>query len=184
MLATEEDVEGLLGRDLTPTESQRIAKILEKLSELFRKESGQHFTPSQSHSRLKVNGGAVYLPQRPVIEVLEVTTVQGREVSYHRHGQWLYVPLPSSEMVLVRYEHGDDEVPALVRDTIADAARQVLMINEGAASGVAQVTQAGGPYSANVSYATWAQGGATRLSPADLETARSFRVKHGNVWVA
>lgn len=181
-LASAEDVEDLLGRSLTSDENTRIEGILTKLSELFRKEARQEFTEGQSTVRLKVNGGEVYLPQRPVRSVVEVTTDRGAEVDYHRRGQYLFVPLGSSSMVWVKYEHGG-AVPDLVRTTVADAARQVLMINEGAASGVAQVTQAGGPYSANVSYATWAQGGSARLSPEDRAIARSFRTRHGNVWV-
>lgn len=183
-LATKDDVQGLLGRDLTPAEDRRIGKILEKLSELFRNESWQHFTPGESHSRLKVNGGEVYLPQRPVVAVEEVTTVDGRPVEFHLHGQWLSVPsMTSSQMVLVKYSHGSADVPALVVDTIADAARQILEIDPAAISGRTQEQETTGPMTVSNSYATWAQGGSTRLSPADEAVARSFRARLGNVWV-
>lgn len=183
-LATKSDVVNIIGRDLTDTEAARVDAILTKLSELFREESGQMFTPGESHVRLKVNGGQVYLPQRPVVEVHEVTTLGGRDVAFRRHGQWLYVSLDSSQMVLVRYSHGSEEVPDLVKSVIADAARQILMIAPEAVMGFSQESEGTGPMTSSASYATWAQGGSTRLSPEDRAVARSFRVQLGNVWVS
>lgn len=182
-LAKDTDIEAILGRVLTDEEKARSGAVLKKLSELFRKESGQNFTPGESHVELKVSGGRVYLPQRPVDEVAEVTTRDGVPVSWTLFKQWLDVPLTSAQMVRVKYTHGSETVPDLVVSTIADAARQVLQIAPEAVSGMAQESDGAGPFQQSNSYAAWAQGGSTRLSPEDRATARSFRVKMGKVWV-
>lgn len=183
-LATEQDVKGLIGRDLTAGESERLPEILTKLSELFRAESGQAFTPGESSQLVKVNGGKAYLRQRPVVEVSAVELESGTEITGFRcRGQWLYVPDVANSMVWVTYSHGADDVPDLVRTTIADAARQVLQIDPAAVSGRSQESEGTGPFVGSTSYATWAQGGSTRLSPEDRAIARGFRVRTGNVWV-
>ena len=183
-LADRNDVRDLLGRDLSGEESARVDSILSKISELFRKESGQIFTPGVSTVRRKVNGGEVFLPQRPVVSVVSVVDARGCEVGFSQVGQWVSVPcLGSHEMVVVTYEHGSEVVPSLVVDTVADAARQVLLVAPDAVSGVTQVSQTGGTYTASATYAAWAQGGSARLSQEDAKIARSFRSKFGNVWV-
>lgn len=181
-LASQEDVEASFGRDLTSTEEARVGAILDKLSELFRRESGQQFTAGTSTVRLKVNGGRVYLTQRPVTAVASVVDDDGATVEHTRKGQWLTVPKLSHEFVTVEYTHGGD-VPDVVTLAIADAARQVLSVSSKAAEGVTQYGETTGPFSQQSTYATWAQGGAARLSPDDLALARSFRVKVPTVWV-
>lgn len=173
-LATVEDVEAFIGRDLTPDEESRVGAILTKLSELFRREARQHFTPDISTVRLKVQSGRVRLRQSPVIDVAGVTDDRGHNLPFRRDGQWLYVSYIG--FVTVMYEHGSVEVPELVKLTIADAARQVLGISKDAQQGVAQAGATAGPYSEQRTYATWAQGGSARLSPEDLAIARSYRV--------
>lgn len=182
-LASEQDVEAAFGRDLTTEEKARVGAILDKASELFRLESGQQFTPGTSESRVKVNGGRAVLRQAPVVEVTSVTDDQGNNVAFTLFRQTLTVPKRSHEFVIVNYSHGG-AIPDLVRLTIADVARQVLSINPNAAEGVTQYSETTGPFSDQFTYATWAQGGATRLAPDDLAVARSFRVKASNVWVA
>lgn len=183
-LAVEADVIEALGRDLTPSEQDRLEAILLKVSELFRDESGQQFTPGESVSRLKVNGGRVWLPQRPVVEVSSVTDEAGNDVDPVRvHNQWLTVPLASHEFVYVEYSHGAETVPDLVRLTVADVAAGVLSIDPAAARGVSQVSDTGGRYSRSETYAAWAQGGRARLAPDDKAVARKFRRKVPTVWV-
>lgn len=183
-LASQEDVEASMGRDLTSAEEGRVGAILDKLSELFRRESGQTFTAGTSTVRLKVNGGRVYLPQRPVDTVSSVVDDDGDAVEYTRHDQWLTVPLVSHEFVTVTYTHGAETAPDVVRLAVADAARQVLSIDPNATAGVASYGRTAGPFNEQSTYATWAQGGSARLSPDDLALARSFRVKVPTVWVS
>ncbi len=182
-LASDTDVEAALGRDLTSDEAARVAAILDKASELFRREAGQQFTPGRSEVRVKVNGGRVFLRERPVTEIHTVKDEAGSSVEFTQFKQWLDVPLRSHEFVVVDYSHGGT-VPDLVRLTVADVARQVLMIDPNAVKGVTQHSETDGPFTDQSTYAVWAQGGATRLSPEDRAIAQSFRVKVPTVWVS
>lgn len=181
-LADQDDVAAALGRPLTPAEAERVGFILEKVSDLFRLEAGQQFTPGRSTVRRKVDGGRVLLTQRPVEEVEDVRTDQGQPVKWSLLGQWLTVPLRSTDFVVVTYTHGGS-VPDLVRLTVADVARKVLLIDPRAASGVSQYGHTEGPFSEQSTYAAWAQGGQASLSPEDKAIARSFRLRAPHVWV-
>lgn len=181
-LATVTDVEAVLGRALTADETTRAGAILDKASALFRRRSGQRFTAGDSVVRLKVNGGKVFLPQRPVIVVTSVTTDAGGAVEYDLFGQWLTVDLGSSSFVRVSYSHGG-EVPDLVRLAVAEVAVKVLSISDEAKQGVSQGSTTSGPFTDSFTYAAWAVGGQTMLSPDDDRIALSYRVKPPTVWV-
>jgi len=186
-LAASADVVAALGRALTTSEAARVGAILDKASELFRRRSGQQFTAETTTVRLKVNGGRVYLPQRPVTTVTSVVDDDAAPVAYTRAGQWLTIDADSTScnsysFVTVTYAHGG-AVPDLVRLAIADIARQVLMIDPNAQTGVTQHAQTKGPFTESFSYASWAVGGMTRLSPEDLALADSFRVQVPTVHV-
>ena len=181
-LASSEDVEAQLGRELTDAESGRVDDILAKASALFRDKSGQDFTPGRSVRRLKVNGGRVRLPQTPVVEVHSVTLDDGAPVDHDLFGQWLTVPLASHEFVRVDYEHGGD-VPDLVRITIAEVVAKVIRIDRNAAAGVATHQLSAGQYQESRTYAGWALGGGTSLAPEDEKVALSFRYKGSQVVV-
>lgn len=180
-LASPEDVVRLLGRGLTSEEAARVDGILDKASELFRRRSGQKFTPGTSLVRLKVTANYVDLPQRPVASVQSVTldVAGGAAVAYDLFQSRLTLHgVHAGTMVRVAYTHGSDTVPDLVRLTIADVARKVLLIDPNATTGVTQYSETTGPFTEQSTYATWAQGGETRLSPEDNAIADSFRVKN------
>lgn len=176
-LATPDDVAAVLGRDLTFAEEDRLTPILLKASELFRRESGQHFTESSSRVRLKVDGCRVYLPQRPVVSITSVVDDDGDAVEYTQDGQWLTVDLTSDRFVFVDYEHGSDTVPDLVRLTIAEIGMKVLSIDSSAAQGVSQESETVGSQSISRTYAGWAIGATTSLSPEDKAIAKSYRFR-------
>ncbi len=184
-LATSDDVAELLGRDLTSSEVTQVDAILVKASELFRREARQLFTPGESATRLKATGGEVHLPQSPVISVSSVVHYRtARPVPYTRWQQVLQVPtLTNSDFVVVTYAHGSQTVPDLVRETVADVARKVFEIDPRARAGVVQTAEGTGPFTGSESYAAWATGGQTMLSPDDKATARSFRIKAPRSWV-
>lgn len=182
LLANVEDVEMVLGRSVAPGEVGRVEAILAKASALFRLHSRQEFTPGESVSRLKVNGGRVRLPQHPAADVRSVVDDDGVGVEYRRAGQWLTVCLGSHEHVTVDYTHGG-EVPDLVRLTVAEVAKKVLSIDPRAASGVSQGSATSGPFTEQNTYAAWAQGGQTMLAPDDLAIARSFKPRVPRIWV-
>lgn len=186
-LASEEDVARQLGRDLTSAEEERVGGILAKASGLFRRLSRQDFTAGESTVRLKVNGGEVRLEQVPAVAVAAVVDDDGVEIDHVHAGQRLTVarngcPLASHEFVTVTYTHGD-EVPDLVRETIAEIAAKVLRVDPKAASGVTNGTETVGPFSNTNTYAGWAVGGTTALSPEDKDVALSYRYKGTQVIV-
>jgi hypothetical protein len=180
-------VKQLGGRALTDSEVIKVEEILDKASELFRRRSGQDFTAGTSEVRLKVNAGRVYLEQYPVTAVTTVVDDDGNDVPYTRTGQWLTID-PSSparrsdRFVTVNYAHGG-EVPDLVRLCIADVARQILEIDPNAVKAVTQHSKTTGPFTDSFSYASWAIGGATRLSPEDNALADSYKKKVPTTWV-
>ena len=181
-LASSEDVVAALGRELTSLEGARVGVILDKASELFRLHSGQQFTEGRSTQRLKVNGRKVRLTQRPVTAVVSVKDDDGNEYEYTRLDSVLTIDLRSHSFVRVAYEHGG-EVPDLVRMTIADVAKMVLSIGTKAVEGHSQYAETTGPFTESGTYATWAIGGATRLSPDDIAFAKTFKVSTGSLIV-
>jgi hypothetical protein len=182
-LAADTDVEAAMGRALTAAEDAKVGAILDKASELFRRRSGQTFTAGTSDVRLRVVANTVQLTQLPVVSVQSVTDMDGEAVEYTLDGSRLVLDCPAGgSFVQVAYTHGG-AVPDLVRLTIADIARKILLIDANAQAGKVQHTDTAGPYSTNDTYATWAQGGQTMLAPADLEVADSYRVRTRGAWV-
>jgi hypothetical protein len=178
-LASEKDVEASIGRALTIDEHDRVGAILDKASELFRRRSGQQFTPGSSEVRVRVIADKVTLTQRPVVDVISVTgdTNGASAIGFERFKSQLTLEsVPSGRMVRVKYTHGG-EVPELVRLCIADVARKVLQIPGRAAAGVTQRSEGTGPFNESETYATWAVGGQTMLAPDDLAIADGYRVK-------
>ena len=184
MLAELEDVEAILGSPVMPQEIPRVTRILETVSESFRRESRQQLTPGSSHVRLKVNGGRVHLPQRPATDVISVADDSGQPVTWTRQHQWLRVQLGSDAFVTVTYEHGYPDVPANVRECVARAAWRAFTVSDDAARGVTQKMNTMGDLTHQESLAPWAaEGQATGLSPADMALARSYRPRVPKVWV-
>jgi len=181
-LASAEDVAAVLGRDLTFDEYGKVDAILLKASELFRRESGQQFTAGSSVARIKVNGGTAYLPQRPVVEIESVIDDCGSAVEYEQTGNRLTVALSSPAFITVDYSHGGD-VPDLVRLAIAEIVKKTLLVDSSAEQGVTQQTETTGSMSESKSFAAWAIGGQTSLSPEDKALAKSYRFRPPRVHV-
>lgn len=186
-LATDVDVVAQLGRALTSAEQDRVDGILAKASALFRREARQDFTPGTSTVRLKVEAGWVRLEQAPATSVSAVVDDDAADVDHVLSGQWLTVaregtPLVSHEFVTVTYDHGGT-VPDLVRITVAEIAAKVLRIPAQAAAGIVTQQRSAGGFQETNTYAAWAVGTATTLSPEDRATARSFRYRGTKVIV-
>jgi hypothetical protein len=174
-LAGVDDVRAAIGRDLTSDEEGRCESVLAKASELFRLRAKQQFTPGRSDVRLRVTGGVVYLPERPVTEVHSVKDDDGHAVSYRRRKSMLTMSPRCPDFVIVDYSHGAAEVPELVRRTIAEIAVKVLNVDPRAAAGVVQHSKGALEYTESETYAAWAVGGQTMLAPDDDRIALSFR---------
>lgn len=185
-LASLADVAVSLGRDLTDSEKARLVPVLLKASALFRREARQTFTAGRTQPRLKVNGGRVYLPERPVTTVHSVVDDCGAAVEWTRKDQWLTTCLGSSDFVTVDYTHGETPLPAdhLARLTVAEIAGKITWVWERNQPGVTGYTKTAGPFSETWQYAGWAQGGSASLSPDDTAVARGLRVRVPTVHVA
>lgn len=186
-LATVEDVRTQLQRELTAAETARTPDILAKASAAFRRISRQQFTPGESAVRLLVQGGEIHLEQKPVIAVTAVVNDHGDDVDHQLDGQLLRVtrngcPLASHQFVKVTYSHGGT-IPDEVRIAVAEIAAKVLRIPAAAAAGISMQQRSADVYSENNTYAAWAVGGATSLSPDDRALAESYRSRRTKVIV-
>lgn len=174
-LATSTDVAAVLGRSLTAEETAKVGAVLDKASELFRHRSGQQFTTGTSTVRVRNRVGVVTLPQRPVTAVTSVVDDDGVAVTYEFDDRFQISVTSTEKFVTVTYSHGGT-VPDLVRLTVAEIAKKVLMISPDAAAGMSSSMHTTGPFTDQESYATWAQGGQTMLAPSDDQIALSYRI--------
>lgn len=79
-LASPEDLEARLGRDLTEAETARAAALLEDASAIVRAYTGQSFEAvTDDVVVLRAVGGRIVLPQRPVTAVTQVVAIGGSE---------------------------------------------------------------------------------------------------------
>jgi hypothetical protein len=172
-LATIEDVEARLGRVLTTAEESKALAWLNDASAMFVQRAVQKFEVSESRVRLFPRDGVVRLVQRPVIEVIEVTDIDGAEIEFTFDGHQSIYELGSYSPVIVEYEHGSEFIPDDVVAVVAGMVVRTLNIPQDAASGIQQQTV--GPFSQ--SYASWAVGGQVLMSPSDIEVANYYREK-------
>ena len=170
-LATIADVEARLGRSLTVAETTKANAYLADASALFIQRAVQKFEVSESTVRLFPKDGIVRLVQRPVIDVIEVTDVDGNEIDYTFDGHQSLYDLGDFRGITVNYEHGSATIPADVIGVVAGMVARTLSISPDAAAGVQQ--QSVGPFSQ--SYANWAVGAQVMLSPADAKVADYYR---------
>lgn len=203
-LASAQDVKNVLQRELTTAENTAVTGALAKASQIFRRESLQHFTPASSSVRLKVEPssktssemqafgrrtrldrlGLVYLRQSPVVAVTSVTDDYGDAVTYDRVDNWLFIDgLGASDFVRVTYTHGHDTVPADVVQTIAEMVARSLPVSEGVRTGLTSEMEVTGPFTTQRQYAAWAVGGTVALSPDERTFAQSFRKRKPKLWV-
>lgn len=123
-LATLDDLEARLGS--TPDED-RAQAVLDDVSATVRAYTGQTFTLDTTTDRLRARNGGVNLPQRPVVDVTAVDSVDGDTIEFTWDaGSFValagFDPLRAFEVepfrinralwVDVTYEHGYETVPA------------------------------------------------------------------------
>lgn len=174
-LASITDVQAALGRNLTSDETAKVGALLDKASELFRWRSGQQFTAGTSTVRVRNRSGIVTLMQRPVTAVVSVTDDDGGVLEFDWDSGAQFHVSSTSKYVTVTYSYGG-AVPDLVRLTVAEIAKKVLMISPNAQTGMTSSMETTGPFTNQESYATWAQGGQTMLAPSDDAIALSFQI--------
>lgn len=170
-LATIADVEARLGRSLTSGETSKATAWLTDASSMFVNVAVQKFDVGESTIRLFPNDGIVRLVQRPVISVVSVKDIDGVTIDYTFDGHQSLYDLGAYTPVVVNYEHGSATIPDDVVATVAGMVVRTLQVPADAAAGIQQ--QSVGPFSQ--SYATWAVGGQVRMSPTDMQVAKSYR---------
>lgn len=170
-LATIADIEARLGRALTTPETSQATAWLDDASAMFVQRAVQKFEVSESTVRLFPRDGIVRLVQRPVIEVTEVTDIDGVEIDFTFDGHQSIYELGSFSPVIVNYEHGSAIIPADVVAVVAGMVVRTLLVPDDAAAGIQQ--QSVGPFSQ--SFASWAVGRQVLLSPSDIEVANYYR---------
>lgn len=124
-LATVQQVSDLAETD--PTDSARVQFLLDAASAAVRHYTGQTFTRETTTDRLRVRGGRIRLPQRPVNAVTAVATPTG--IGLVENSTWAFdgaetifvecvweglyfPPLLPRDQLDVTYDHGYDEIPA------------------------------------------------------------------------
>lgn len=138
-LATISDVECRLARSLTEAESDRMECLLRDASAAVRSYTGQQFTVTEDDQvRIKVRGGMIRLPQRPVTAVSAVASTTGTALlhTWDAGSQiWLSTYLPSANLAPhrnagqyadVTYSHGYATVPDDIVAVVCQMASRAL----------------------------------------------------------
>ena len=174
-LTTSGDVVEALGRDLTSAEQLRVTDAIVQASELFRKEARRTFTPGRRTNRLRSHGGEVRPPETPVTIVHNITSDDGRPLTYTLFESVITLADAAPRFVRVDYSFGDESVPEIVRTSVASAVASAFDIDRRARAGMTQFSRTAGPFSEGGSFAAWAVGGQVALPPAVEAIARSLR---------
>jgi hypothetical protein len=172
-LATIADVEARLGRSLTAGETSQATAWLGDASAMFVQRAVQKFEVSESTVRLFPRDGIVRLVQRPVIEIVSVTDIDGVEIDYTYDGHQSIYELGTYSPVIVNYDHGSADIPDDVVAVVAGMVVRTLLVPDDAAAGIQQ--QSVGPFSQ--SFAAWAVGRQVLMSPSDIEVANYYKEK-------
>lgn len=136
-LATLEDVEAVLGRDIAGSELLRIERLLEMASRKVRVYTGQTFDVVENDVvALQTDfAGGVRLPQRPVTAVSSVVvlgeTVDPDTYEWTSQGTLVRTYGFWSSTVTVTYSHGYETIPADVAQVVAELAAAKLTAPEG-----------------------------------------------------
>lgn len=140
-LATTDDLEVRLGRALTGAEVDRAEALLAGASARVQTYTGQTFELVEGDTaQVKVRNGYVRLPQRPVVSVASVETLEGNTLLYTwlnddriRVGvdsvdySWVFEPwVTGLREVTVTYTHGYETIPADVVDVVCQMVGRAL----------------------------------------------------------
>ena len=172
-LATIADIQARLGRTLTTAENAQATAWLDDASAMFVQRAVQKFEVSESVVRLFPRDGVVRLVQRPVIEINDVTDIDGVTIDFTFDGHQSIYELGSYSPVIVDYDHGSATIPDDVVAVVAGMVVRTLLVPDDAAAGIQQ--QSVGPFSQ--SFASWAVGRQVLMSPSDIEVANYYREK-------
>lgn len=190
--ATTDDLEALLGRSLTSTESDRVDALLAAASARFTAEAGGRvFGTGTATMILRVEDGCVQLPQRPVTAVTSVKQVNTDGTVGAAIGTWAWdglwtvtvsdwwqvqINAPAlaeddwSGTVEVEWAYGDAAVPEDVKWAVASMVGRALT-TASAGSGIESETI--GAYSYRLGSA--AGSGILGMTADEIAVARRYR---------
>ena len=191
-LATTEDLEARLGRELTPDEAARAPALLADASALMRAFTGQDFAPVAGDVIiLRPVGSMLRLPQRPVTAVTSVAAVgpdgstigalsgwtwDGRDkidlTWAERAGSWPVnwrEPLPDTYQV--NYDHGETPIPPIVVATVCAMVLRTLLSPSMTAGMVAERI---GAYNYQLQQGAGAAGASVVMTDADEKAVRRY----------
>lgn len=190
-LADLSDVEDRLGRDLTPEESRKADALLRDASTVVRNYCRRDFTMGTTTARYRPRGRKIILPQRPVLSVTAVYSVQsfgptilttpltfwswvgGAEIIIG--DETLVINGPTIDFddvnvwVEVTYSHGFAEVPDDVRAVVANLVVRNVTVPGGGLADMETV----GPYT--VRYSGFTAQGPLGVSEADRQILNRYR---------
>lgn len=199
-LATVEDLEARLGRELTDEERARAAALLADASALIRGFTGQDFTlVAGDVVTLRPVGTVVRLPQRPVQAVTRVVAVGGSDAVPDitlPPGSWTWDGLdkvdvwpPDTSWLLslpeawadgwgavdtyrITYDHGYAEVPP---DVVAVVCAMVLRTLLAPSPVAGMVSERIGQYNYQLQQSTGSVGASVLMTQADRDALRRYR---------
>lgn len=191
-LASIEDLQGRLGRDLTGADLARAELLLADASAAVRSHTGQEISSRSSTARLQVRDGRVRLPQRPVTDVTAVDNVDGVAQIFTWYGGDVLElnggyglvngPWPwgnyGTVWLDVTYDHGYEEIPGEIVAIVCQIAARAF----GTTPDDSGYTQEGiGNYSYQVGAA--AAAGAVGLLADERRILDRYRRVGGQTWV-
>jgi hypothetical protein len=193
-LATVDDLEARLGRDLTADEAARADALLADASALVRGYVRQHLAPPVSGDQvvLRPVGTLVRLPQRPVTAVTSVAAVgpDGAVIGALSGWSWdgrdlvdLACATPSGSWPLtgraclpdtyrITYDHGYTETPA---DIVAVICAMVLRTLLAPSPVAGMVSERIGQYNYQLQQGTGSVGATVLMTQADRDALRDYR---------
>lgn len=202
-LAAPDDLEDRLGRDLTAGEAARATALLADASALVRSYTRQDFTLVEDDvAVLRVQGGEIRLPKRPVTEVASVVAIGGSDALPDvAISDWVWdgldiIRIGDGSCVInlpevwwddedgypgtyrVTWSHGDATVPAGVVRVVCGVVLRTLTAPS-MAGGVTSETV--GPYSYRMDQP--GQGLSVSLTQADKDDLADYRTKVSQIKV-
>ena len=172
-LATTDDLEARLGRDLTTSEAARAPALLADAGAKVRSFTGNQFAlVEEDLVNLHTRGGRIKLPKAPVVAVASVATTDGVALATNL---WTWDGLDLitvdqcalAPVMQVVYSHGSAEVPETVLAKVCEMVLRVLAAPS-ATDGLSAETI--GQYSYQA--AGGSQGVAVRLTDGDRKDLR------------
>ena len=186
-LASVDDVADLLGLSSEGVDADQAAAMLSQASAKFRSEAQCEFEPTEETIVLRVLGGQIDLPRRPVVSVESVKLPNLYGTAWTIQGVWswdgisvvtladptvvLNATYCSAETAQVTYTHGFTDVPEDVRWSVAQMVARA--ISSPSAPGIA--SESIGAYS--YSTGAYTASGAASMTREEQAVAQRYRPK-------